>query len=175
MRHAAALLAAVLWAAAAAGASAQEVPCADPVDVAPIAKFCQELPKVCVDHGDYVLYDKRHNPRHGSYEGKLPQIRLDSVKVDYYGFGDVWRTEFPYPDPLVRPATSGEETRELQDPQFTSWCVRAYCIAACCVWPPPPLFVCLCVCAVPLVYINTSPTTNNNNNKNTKQQARCPW
>lgn len=121
---AAAALAVAAPLAAAADALPQRVPCADPVDVEPMAKFCQQLTKVCVDHGEYVLYDAKHNPRHESFQG-LPQIKLDSVHVDYYGFGDVWGTEFLYPHPLIRPATDGEETTELQDPQFTSWCARS--------------------------------------------------
>lgn len=101
--------------------SGQTVPCAEPIDVAPLSKFCGELTKVCVDHGDYVLYGNHHNPRHAEFKG-MPQIQLESVHVDYYGFGDVWGTEFLYPQPLLRPATAGEESDDLQNPQFSSWC-----------------------------------------------------
>jgi hypothetical protein len=113
-------MSAVLLALVLAGAAGQSVPCAEPIHVEPITKFCQALTKVCIDHGDYVLYDNKHNPRHEAFEG-LPQIALDSVKMDYHGFADVWGTEVAYPDPLVRPATDGEESRELQEPQFSSW------------------------------------------------------
>ncbi|KAI8464064.1 MAG: hypothetical protein J3K34DRAFT_441801 [Monoraphidium minutum] len=92
--------------------------CPDAVSVEPIAKFCQDFSKVCVDQGDYVLYENRHNPRHTAFTG-IPQISLESVHIDYYGFGDVWGTEFLYPNPLLRPATGGEETKELQEPQFS--------------------------------------------------------
>ena len=68
-----------------------------------------------------MLYGNQHNPRHTAFTG-IPQIKLDSVHVNYYGFGDVWGTEFLYPHPLLRPATSGEESKELQEPQFTKWC-----------------------------------------------------
>lgn len=112
-------------------AAGQSVPCAEPVSVEPIAKFCQDLSKVCVDHEAYVLYGNRHNPRHADFSG-VPQIKLDSVHVDYYGFGDVWGTEFLYPHPLMRPATSGEESKELQEPQFSRWCAHARrCCCAC--------------------------------------------
>jgi hypothetical protein len=98
--------------------------CADAVNIEPISRFCQSLNKVCVDQGSYVLYENRHNPRHTAFEG-VPRIDLSSVRLDYYGFGDVWGTEFAYPDPLLRPATSGEETKELQEPQFSRWCAAA--------------------------------------------------
>ncbi|KIY93119.1 hypothetical protein MNEG_14843 [Monoraphidium neglectum] len=101
-------------------AATSAVLCPDPVNVEPISKFCQDLTKVCVDQGDYVLYENKHNPRHTAFTG-IPQIKLDSVHVDYYGFGDVWGTEFLYPHPLLRPATGGEETKELQEPQFSRW------------------------------------------------------
>jgi len=115
-------LLAVLLLLALGSGRAQTQPCPDPVTVEPISKFCQDFSKVCVDHGDYVLYENKHNPRHTAFQG-IPQIKLDSVHVDYYGFGDVWGTEFLYPHPLLRPATRGEESKELQEPQFTSWCV----------------------------------------------------
>lgn len=105
--------------------------CPDPFNVEPISKFCQDFTKVCVDQGDYVLYENKHNPRHTAFQA-IPQINLDSVHVDYYGFGDVWGTEFLYPHPLLRPATSGEETKELQEPQFSRWCVRNH---RCCMHP----------------------------------------
>ncbi|GBF98829.1 hypothetical protein Rsub_11594 [Raphidocelis subcapitata] len=113
------MAAALLLALLLAGAAGQPSPCAGPINVEGAAKFCQTLTKVCIDHGDYVLYENKHNPRHEAFQG-LPQIALGSVKIDYHGFADVWGTELAYPDPLVRPATDGEESRELQEPQFSS-------------------------------------------------------
>lgn len=110
-----ALLFVLLWA-----SHTRAVLCPERVNVEPISKFCQDFTKVCVDHGDYVLYENKHNPRHEAFTG-IPQIKLDSVHVDYYGFGDVWGTEFLYPHPLLRPATDGEESKELQEPQFSRW------------------------------------------------------
>ena len=84
-----------------------------------ISDFCQTFRKACVDQESYVLYGTEHNPTHESFR-ELPQISLDNIYMDYYGFGDAWNTAFLHPQPLVRPGTRGEESKELSSPQFTS-------------------------------------------------------
>lgn len=79
---------------------------------------CQRLIKVCVDQNIYVLYDNQFNPRHELFQ-RLPRLKLDNISADYYGYSDIWGTRFPHPEPLLRPATGGEETRELAHPQFS--------------------------------------------------------
>lgn len=39
---------------------------------------------------------------------------------DLYGVSDVWGTQFTSPAPVLRPATAGEETPELQQPIFSN-------------------------------------------------------
>jgi hypothetical protein len=141
-----------------ARAGAQRVQCPEPLGEEPnaaLSKLCQALSKVCVDQGDtYVLYGNAHNPRHPAFAG-LPQIALDDAHVDFYGFRDVWGTEFRYPQPLVRPATAGEETKELQEPQFSRWCARRVGRAAPPLSAPPsgapaPLLPALAASRAPL-------------------------
>lgn len=82
-----------------------------------IPSQCQKFSKVCLDQNVYVLYENQANPRHELFS-KVPQLQLHNITIDYYGFEDVWGTHFEHPPPLVRPATGGEETRELAHPQF---------------------------------------------------------
>ncbi len=117
-RLAAAAVVALLLVAVQLGRAAAISSCAKPFDPAQLDKTCQTLSKVCLDQSNYVLYDNTHNPRHPQYKGK-PSIDLTSTRADYYGFGDAWNTAIPYPQPLMRPATAGEETKELRRPQFS--------------------------------------------------------
>lgn len=80
---------------------------------------CQQLARVCVDHSSYVLYDSRHNPRHERFEG-LPRINLKNISVNPLGSDDLWGTAQQHPDPILRPASPAEESRELLHPQFSS-------------------------------------------------------
>jgi hypothetical protein len=108
----------VLWLGA-SPASGQTTCVTGPADPSALGDVCQTFKKVCVDQNVYVLYESKHNPKHPQYEGQLPQIRLQKVAIDYYGFGDTWGTSFEYPQPFLRPATDGEESRDLDHPQFT--------------------------------------------------------
>lgn len=81
-------------------------------------QMCQAWKKVCVDQNVFVLYENQHNPRHELFT-HIPKVQLNKITTDYYGFGDVWATQFERPAPHVRPATGGEETRELAHPQFS--------------------------------------------------------
>jgi hypothetical protein len=83
-----------------------------------LPRQCTSLPRVCVDQRVYVLYANQHNPRHELFAG-LPRVSLANISIDYYGFGDEWGTAFVPPQPRIRPATAGEETRELAHPQFS--------------------------------------------------------
>lgn len=87
--------------------------------VAVVPRQCQQLPRVCLDHGVYVLYANQHNPQHEHFTG-LPALSLRNISFNYHGFGDAWGTAFPYPSPLVRPATAGEESPQLAHPQFST-------------------------------------------------------
>lgn len=80
---------------------------------------CQQLQRVCVDHSVYVLYESKHNRRHELFEG-IPKIQLKGISLDYHSFSDAWGTAFVHPGPRLRPATPGEESRELSHPQFSS-------------------------------------------------------
>jgi hypothetical protein len=80
---------------------------------------CQQLPRICVDQSSYVLYDNTHNPRHEHFEG-LPRVQLKNISVNYFGFDDLWGTKIQHPDPVLRPASSEEESPELVHPQFSS-------------------------------------------------------
>lgn len=80
---------------------------------------CQQLPRVCVDHSTFVLYESKHNPRHELFQG-LPEVQLKNISLDYHSYDDVWGTAFQHPGLLLRPATPGEESRELAHPQFSS-------------------------------------------------------
>lgn len=92
--------------------------CPDTAFISKIPGTCQSLTKVCLDQNVYVLYDNQHNPRHELFR-EIPQLKLDNISIDYYGYSDVWGTRFPHPGPVLRPATGGEETRELAHPQFS--------------------------------------------------------
>jgi hypothetical protein len=92
--------------------------CPDTSVLSRLPNQCQKLSKVCVDQNVYVLYENQANPRHELYS-RVPQLQLHNITIDYYGFGDVWATHFEHPQPMVRPATAGEETRELAHPQFS--------------------------------------------------------
>lgn len=92
--------------------------CPETTFLSKVPPTCRSLTKVCLDQSVYVLYDNQHNPRHELF-GQLPQIRLNDILINYYGYSDVWETNFVHPEPILRPATSGEETRELMHPQFT--------------------------------------------------------
>lgn len=91
--------------------------CPDASVLSRIPSQCQKFSKVCLDQNVYVLYENQANPRHELFS-KVPQLQLHNITIDYYGFEDVWGTHFEHPPPLVRPATGGEETRELAHPQF---------------------------------------------------------
>jgi hypothetical protein len=142
--HLVALLALILGA-----GHAQRVLCPEPVELGAneaLQELCQSLPKACVDQGDtFVLYSNQHNPRHPAFKG-LPKIGPGDAHVDYFGFGDVWGTEFQYPSPLVRPATAGEETKELQEPQFSRWCAPRAAAAALLLSKHPPAMAHRCTC-----------------------------
>eukprot|EP00878_Enallax_costatus_P019457 GHUV01020529.1.p1 GENE.GHUV01020529.1~~GHUV01020529.1.p1 ORF type:complete len:313 (+),score=39.00 GHUV01020529.1:311-1249(+) len=92
--------------------------CPDAASMSRLPPTCQWLAKVCVDQNVYVLYDNKYNPRHELFQ-HVPRLKLDNISADYYGYGDVWGTHFSHPEPLLRPATGGEETRELAHPQFS--------------------------------------------------------
>eukprot|EP00879_Flechtneria_rotunda_P017165 GHRR01017977.1.p1 GENE.GHRR01017977.1~~GHRR01017977.1.p1 ORF type:complete len:165 (+),score=37.66 GHRR01017977.1:332-826(+) len=92
--------------------------CPDVTNSSKAGSKCQVLPKVCIDQNIYVLYSNQHNPRHELFT-QLPQLKLHNITMDYYGYGDIWGTHFQRPSPFVRPATAGEETRELAHPQFS--------------------------------------------------------
>lgn len=92
--------------------------CPDTAFIPKLPSVCQSLTKVCLDQNVYVLYENQHNPRHELFR-HIPRLKLVNISADYYGYGDVWGTHFSHPEPLLRPATGGEETRELAHPQFT--------------------------------------------------------
>lgn len=93
-------------------------PCPDTIDTTHVSDMCHSFGRVCLDQNTYVLYDTAHNPRHAAF-GSIPSVHLDNIHMNYYGFGDVWGTEFTYGDPFFRPGTAGEETKELMEPQFS--------------------------------------------------------
>lgn len=93
--------------------------CPDAPTAAALPTHCQQLPRVCVDQSSYVLYDNRHNPRHELFGG-LPPVQLKSISVNYLGFDDLWDTEIQHPNPVLRPASSEEESPDLSHPQFSS-------------------------------------------------------
>jgi hypothetical protein len=93
--------------------------CVDPVDVGEASSICQSFHRVCLDHDAYIMYDAKYNPRHAKFQPSAPRVRLEDLRLDYFGFNDRWGTEFAYPQPLMRPATSGEETPELREPRFS--------------------------------------------------------
>eukprot|EP00877_Chromochloris_zofingiensis_P010357 jgi/Chrzof1/5575/Cz16g07320.t1 len=77
---------------------------------------CLVLPKVCIDQGTYVLYDPLHDPRQ---HGEIPVFPLGDIEPNLHGFGDAHGAHIGYPDPIIRPATAGEETSDLQRPNFS--------------------------------------------------------
>jgi hypothetical protein len=93
--------------------------CPDASSLPRAPNSCTLLRRVCVDQGVFVLYEPSANPRHELFSGRLPQLHLSGVKLDFYGYGDAWGTAFEHPPPRLRPATAGEETRELAHPQFS--------------------------------------------------------
>jgi hypothetical protein len=86
---------------------------------APPPPRCRLFTKVCADHDQLVLYSPRHNPRHPSFRGLPPPLRLPGVRADYHTCDGAWGTAFDYPPPLVRPATPGEESGALASPAFS--------------------------------------------------------
>jgi hypothetical protein len=104
----------------AATAAATATTCSPPLPPGrPAAKWCERLDDLCVDQGVFVHYSTTANPRTVEFES-VPQITLHgNITANLYAFGDQWGTDRPYPNPLHRPATSGEESRELAHPVFS--------------------------------------------------------
>ena len=80
--------------------------------------MCTHLRKVCVDQNIFVLYAEEDDPRSLKYK-RRPRINFTNLHIDWHGFSDAWDTQLKYPDPIVRPATTGEETPELREPVFS--------------------------------------------------------
>lgn len=66
----------------------------------------------------FVLYSEEHNPTSKKYKS-LPMFDVSGVRFDYYNVPDYWGVQRSYPAVVMRPATSGEETAELQHPVFS--------------------------------------------------------
>lgn len=85
------------------------------------SELCCNLRKVCVDQSTYVLYDPADDPRQG---GRLPtcfpEYRSNHFITDLHSTSDIWALQYGTPGPVLRPATLGEESADMQQPVFST-------------------------------------------------------
>jgi hypothetical protein len=64
------------------------------------------------------MYAEEDDPRSPKYRPRQP-INFTNLHIDWYGFSDAWATQMQYPNPILRPATLGEESPDLREPKFS--------------------------------------------------------